>query len=85
MTERIGSAGARPERPDGIETLRALSAGGFARLGLGIVAYVRPTAIDGQRVFAVHAADGAPIAVAATRELAQAVALQNDLQLLTVH
>lgn len=82
MAGRTGSTGAGS---DGAEALRALSAGGFARLGLGIVAYVRPATIDGQRVFAVHAADGAPLAVAATPELAQAIALQNDLQLLTVH
>lgn len=82
MTERI-------DIPDDLagdtSDLRALSAGGFARLGLGTIAYVRPTAIEGQPAFALHAADGTPLAVTGTRGVAEGVAYQNDLQLLTVH
>jgi hypothetical protein len=62
-----------------------LSPSHFAELGVGAIAYVRPTRVDGVPAFAVHGADGTPIAVAATPALAQAVARQNDLHLLAVH
>ncbi len=77
--------GSFTDRAGGENALRALSAGGLARLGLGAIAYIRPVTVDGQPVFAVHAADGTPIAIAARLTLAQSVALQNDLQPLSVH
>lgn len=82
MTNRIATV---DNKPIGTDDGHGLSASSFAALGLGMIAYVRQSVIDGESAFAIHAADGSPLAVAATREIAQAIAFQNDLTLLTVH
>lgn len=65
--------------------LRNLSEPAFAALGNGAVAYVKAVVVDEQPAFAVHGADGRPLAVVAERDLAFAVILQNDLEPLSVH
>ncbi len=57
----------------------------FASLGLQDVAYVKAVHVDGQDVFAIHAADGRQIAIAATHVVAAATVRQNDLEPLSVH
>ena len=65
--------------------IRHLSPVDFARLGAGQVAYVRPVLIDGQQAWAIHAADGTPMAVAPTLELASAAIVQHEMQPVQVH
>ncbi len=66
--------------------LRArMSARDFATWGLEDVAYVRSVEIDGKHAWAICAADGTGIGVAAARDLAFAAARQNDLEPLSVH
>lgn len=64
---------------------RALSSSDLAALGIGVVAFVKPVVIDGQKVFVVHAADGQPLAVAPVRELAFSAAREHNLEPMSVH
>ncbi len=65
--------------------LRRLSPADFAALGVDDLAYVRATEADGEAAFAVHAADGTPLAVVASRDVAFALCRQNDLEPLSEH
>lgn len=68
-----------------IARLRSISPKEFALWGIQDVAYIRSVTIDGQRAFEVHAADGTPVAVMKSLELAQAAVRQNDLEPLSIH
>ncbi|MFA5120212.1 MAG: DUF1150 family protein [Zavarzinia sp.] len=57
----------------------------LAALGGGALVYVKPVVVDGKNVVAVHAADGSPLALAETRDLAFAAALQHEMQPVSVH
>lgn len=65
--------------------LRQLAPADLAGLGVEELAYVKPVVVDGKDAFAVHAADGTPLAVVAERDLAFAVVRQNDLTPVSVH
>ena len=54
-------------------------------LGLEHIAYIRPIEIEGDAVFAVHAADGTRIAIAKSRDLAVAAIRHHELEALSVH
>ena len=69
-----------------IERIRHMSQSDLAALGLQGVAYVRPFRTpDGATVFAIHAADGMQLALAATEELALATIRENDLEAVSIH
>jgi hypothetical protein len=68
-----------------VEKLRSLSQTDFAALGMNGIAYVKPTTVDGQRGYAIHAADGTPMAVVGEREVALAAIRQHDLEPADVH
>jgi hypothetical protein len=71
----------------------------LARLGDGVVAYIRTMtseeakerfpSIDnlprGLTLYALHAADGTPIALTDTRQAAMSHAMGDDLEIATVH
>lgn len=57
----------------------------FAALGFGETAYIKPVLIDGRQAFAIHAANGVPIAAVTDRDLAVVYARQNDLEAVSVH
>jgi hypothetical protein len=65
--------------------LREISTQDLAALGLQDVAYVKPVTVDGKTAYAVHAADGTPIAVLADREVAFIAVRQHDLEPVSVH
>ena len=71
----------RTETPlnDGVMTAQD-----FAALGFGETAYVKQMVVDGREVYAIHAANGVPMAAVADRELAFIVARQNDLDPVSV-
>ena len=60
----------------------AIDLGNF---GLEDMAYIKTVTVDGQRLHAVHAADGTPLTVCADRKLAFATVLQHDMQAVSVH
>lgn len=65
--------------------LRQMTPDAMAALGTQQIAYVRPVVIDGQPLFAVHAADGTQIGVFADRAVAAAACVQHELEPLSVH
>jgi hypothetical protein len=65
--------------------LRHLSEAQLAQLGMTQIAYVRPVIVNGEAGFAIHAADGTPMAVAGDRDVAIAAILQQDMVPVTVH
>lgn len=65
--------------------LRHLSAEQLAGLGVSQIAYVRPVMMNGTRAFAIHAADGTPMAVAEDREVAVAAIRQHEMLPTLVH
>jgi len=57
----------------------------FAQLGMKQVAYVKPVIFNGSPGFAIHAADGTPMAVAPELETAIGAILQHDMLAALVH
>ena len=79
---------ARPPAETGgdvVVDIRALSVEQLARLGLAEIAYVKPVVLNGVSGFAIHAADGTPMAVAGDREVAVAAILQHEMHPVSVH
>ncbi len=65
--------------------IRHLSKSQLAQLGISHIAYIRPVMVNGQHGFAIHAADGTPMAVAGDREVAIAAILQHEMVPALVH
>jgi hypothetical protein len=57
----------------------------FMALGVEQVAYVKPVQIEGETVYAVHAADGTQMAIIDERATAFAAVRKNDMEPLSVH
>jgi hypothetical protein len=74
-----------PATEIGTFDIRHLSAEQLAGLGVSHLAYVKPIIVNGQPGFAIHAADGTPMAVAGDRNVAVAAILQHEMQPLSVH
>jgi hypothetical protein len=69
-----------------IELLKkTLSARDLSSFGIEDIAYVKSVTIDGQKLHAIHAADGTPLTVVAERDLAFTTVRQNDLNPVSVH
>jgi hypothetical protein len=68
-----------------LQDLRAISTQDLAALGLQDVAYVKSVLVDGKPAFAVHAADGTPIAVLSNRDVAFIAVRQHELEPVSVH
>jgi hypothetical protein len=65
--------------------VRHLSEEQLAALGMSHIAYVKPVVINGIAGFAIHAADGTPMAVAGDRDVAVAAIVQHEMHPLSVH
>jgi hypothetical protein len=65
--------------PTGSFDIRHLSAAEFGSLGVSQIAYVKPVVVNGAPAFAIHAADGTPMAVAADQEVALAAIAQHEM------
>ena len=69
-----------------LELLRKnLSSQDFTSFGVDDIAYVKSVMVDGQRVHAIHAADGTPLTVVSERDLAFATVRQHDMSPASVH
>ncbi|MGH6948648.1 MAG: DUF1150 family protein [Kiloniellales bacterium] len=69
---------------DQIARHEALSAQDLLALGLRQIAYVRP--VPGEEGgFSIHTADGTEVTVLPSREMAEAVIRQHDLEPVSVH
>jgi hypothetical protein len=65
--------------------VRHLSEQQLAALGVSHIAYVKPVTVNGVQGFAIHAADGTPMAVAGDRDVAVAAVVQHEMLPLSVH
>ena len=68
-----------------IADIRHLSEAQLAQLGMAQIAYVKPVEINGERGYAIHAADGTPMAIAGDQEVAFAAILQHEMVPALVH
>jgi hypothetical protein len=68
-----------------IVDIRHISEAQLAQLGLQQVAYVKAVVFNGAPGYAIHAADGTPMAVAGDREVAMAAILQHEMLPAWVH
>ncbi len=65
--------------------IRHLSVEQLGALGVSHLAYVKPIQLNGSAGFAIHAADGTPMAIAGDRNVAVAAIIQHEMQPLSVH
>jgi hypothetical protein len=68
-----------------IADLRHISTEELAQLGMQQIAYVRPVVVDGSDQFAIHAADGTPLAIAGGLDVAIAAIVQHEMVPTQVH
>ena len=68
-----------------IVDIRHISTEQLAQLGLQQIAYVKPVVVNGTAAFAIHAADGTPMAIAGDREVAIAAIQQHEMVATQVH
>jgi hypothetical protein len=62
-----------------IMDIRHITTAQLAQLGVSRMAYIKPVTVGGEDVFAIHAADGTPMAVAPNRELAWGAILEHEM------
>ena len=65
--------------------IRHMTTDQLGALGMSHIAYVKPVVINGMAGFAIHAADGTPMAVADDRATAMAAIVQHEMLPLSVH
>ncbi len=70
---------------EGKPDIRHLSTAQLAKLGLSQVAYVKPIVINGAEAYGIHAADGTPMAVAESHDVAIAAILQHEMIAAAIH
>ena len=69
-----------------LESLKSkLNSGDLGSLGIENIAYVKTVTVDGEKLHAIHAADGTPLTVVSDRKLAFATVSQHDMQPMSVH
>ena len=75
-------------QPTTIETvfnIRSMTPEQLAQLGVSHMAYIKPILMNGTAVFAIHAADGSPMAVTTERDTAIAAVVQHEMLPALVH
>jgi hypothetical protein len=80
---QTGAAGA--QKASEMIDIRHLSAEQLGQLGVSQIAYVKAVMLNGEVAFAIHAADGTPMAVADDRDLAIAAVRQHEMVPTLVH
>ncbi len=65
--------------------IRHLTVDQLAALGVSQLAYVKPILVNGTKAFAIHGADGTPMAVAGAEDLAFAAIRQHEMVPSLVH
>jgi hypothetical protein len=68
-----------------IERWKQITPQEFSVLGMQNLAYIKPITVNDNLAFAIHAADGTPMAVMTEREIAEAAVRQHDLEPVSVH
>lgn len=65
--------------------IRRLTPTQLMELGVSELAYVKPVLVEGSRAYAIHAADGSPMAVTEDCEVALAAIRQHEMVAAMVH
>jgi hypothetical protein len=65
--------------------IRHMSTQQLAKLGIQQIAYVKPVVVNGSACFAIHAADGTPLAIAADLDVAIAAIVQHEMEPARLH
>jgi hypothetical protein len=65
--------------PGTVLDIHHISAAQLASLGMEEIAFVKPVMTDTGPAYAIHAADGTPMAIASNAPLAAAAIIQNDM------
>lgn len=65
--------------------IRHLTESQLAQLGVSQLAYVKPVVVEGRAAYAIHAADGTPMAVTEDRDVAVAAIQQHEMVPASVH
>jgi len=71
--------------PGTIFDIHHISVEELATLSMEEIAFEKPVMTDRGMAFAIHAADGTPMAIASDSKLAQAAIIQHDMQPRLVH
>ena len=69
----------------GITDIRKLTQAQLMQLGMAQLAYVKPVWMEGTTAFAIYAADGSPMAIAADCDLAVQAIVQHEMVPALVH
>ncbi len=65
--------------------IRTLSPEQLGGLGVSQIAYVKPVMVNGARAFAIHGADGTPMALAGEEHLAFEAIAEHEMLATRVH
>lgn len=65
--------------------IHAITAEQLGKLGVSQIAYIKPVQVNGAAAFAIHAADGTPMALAENRDVAMAAIQQHEMHASLVH
>jgi hypothetical protein len=65
--------------------VRHMTTDQLGALGMSHIAYVKPVVVNGTTGFAIHAADGTPMALADDLATAMAAIVQHEMLPLSVH
>jgi hypothetical protein len=71
--------------PGTVLDIHHISASQLASLGMEEIAFVKPVMTENGPAFAIHAADGTPMAIASDIKLASAAIIQHDMVPSLVH
>ena len=71
--------------PGTVFDMHKISTQELANLGMEEIAFVKPVMTDNGPAFAIHAADGTPMAIASDAMVAQAAIIQHDMVPSLVH
>jgi hypothetical protein len=71
--------------PGTVLDIHHISAAQLASLGMEEIAFVKPVMTENGPAYAIHAADGTPMAIASNVPLAAAAIIQNDMVPSLVH
>jgi hypothetical protein len=79
------------QQPDGeaaqptVIDMHNISPQQLAMLGMQQIAYIKPVVVQGKQAFAIHAADGTPMAIAEGHDVAFAAIVQHEMVPALVH
>jgi hypothetical protein len=68
-----------------IVDIRHISTAQLASLGVSQIAYIKPVMVNGERAYAIHNADGTPMALANELEVAISAVNQHEMAAALTH